>query len=238
MGRGVNRVYYAVHFIYKAIVDFVYPPHCALCDKYLQENEEILCTPCFRTLPLLDDPDMHASALEPQLGVMPHFERSLALYPYPESVEKLVHLFKYKGFTKLGDKLGRELGQMVLDFGYEKDIDAILPVPLHRRRRRERGYNQARILANAASEVCGIPVLHNVLFRTRYTKPQAKMNRQERALNLKGAFSITENADLKERCVALVDDVLTTGNTAHECSKVLMDANVGRIIALTLVRVK
>lgn len=116
------------------------------------------------------------------------------------------------------------------------DYDLIVPVPLHPRKARERGFNQSGVLAHGLSRRTGIKLLRNGLVRTRYTRTQTRLSRKDRQENVKGAFRISERAEINGKSVLLVDDVYTTGATVNECAEVLIGAGALMVDVLTLAR--
>lgn len=227
----------AARFFCRTIMDFVYPPLCLLCNRSLNNDERLVHAKCLAGLPLLDQEDLSEDPLTTALRFVPYFERSLALYPYSDQLQQLVHYFKYRGFRSLAEPLGRNLGHLIVDLGYSNQIDMLVPVPLHKNRLRERGYNQAELLAESMSDVCRIPVYAGVLVRNRSTPPQAQIKRAQRMRNLRDAFVVTDVGKVVDKTVALVDDVLTTGHTLNECSRMLSQAGAARVIAITVARV-
>lgn len=114
--------------------------------------------------------------------------------------------------------------------------DFILPVPLHVRRLRQRGYNQAGLLAKALGRKLGIPVRYDLLIRKCWTEPQTRLKRQERLENVKDAFTLTMPAKLEKCNILLIDDVFTTGTTLNECARTLKNGGAGAVLALTVSR--
>ncbi len=157
----------------------------------------------------------------------------------------LVHKFKYKGKTGLAKPLGLLLLKTFLTYWEKQEIDLIVPVPLHIKRFRKRGFNQAFLLIRdwgALSNVMNveIPCMEidtQILKRSKKTAPQIGLGRGARQKNLKDAFSIDEPGKIAGKRILLVDDVLTTGTTANECSKVLLRKGALRVDVLTLARV-
>jgi ComF family protein len=119
----------------------------------------------------------------------------------------------------------------------ELSADLIIPVPLHRSRERERGFNQAFELSRQFSRLTRIPLPTRLLVRTRPTKVQAGLSRRERRINLRGAFEVSRSRVLEDKTVLLIDDVFTTGATLNECAKILKENGALRINVLTLARV-
>jgi ComF family protein len=116
-------------------------------------------------------------------------------------------------------------------------VDLILPVPLHIRRLRERGFNQAAFLAKELGKKIGLPVHFSLLERRVWTEPQTRLKRQERLKNVKDAFSVAKPSEAEGRSVLLIDDVFTTGTTINECARALKSAGVANVHALTVARV-
>jgi len=151
-------------------------------------------------------------------------------------MRKCIHRVKYD--KKIG--LLKMLGHFVADFaGQEqylfKGVDMITFVPLHPAKARERGFNQSKAIAHSVSERLGIPLI-DILEKTRSTRPQSELSKEERARNLSGAFRIRRDRSPYRKTVLIVDDVFTTGSTLNECSRVLRDAGARAVDALTLTR--
>jgi len=222
---------------FRAALDFVYPPFCLLCGAYLEAKEELICGSCWQALPLLTQPLMPVANLHILAGVPAWFDESIAVYQYSPSAQELIHQFKYFGMQGLAKELGRKVGERIVQHNLAGEIDAFVPVPLHSQRLRERGYNQAELLARQAGEMTGVPCWKDALMRIRYTQPQAAMNREERRSNIHGAFSVKAGSEIGRSRIALVDDVLTTGSTMNECARVLRQAGAVSVMSVTAVRV-
>ncbi len=225
----------ALRSLWHSLLDFTYPACCVLCQASLTEEETIVCRICLDSLPRLDESFISGEHFSKQLGDKPWFSGSLALFSYNETLHKVIHLFKYKGYHSLARPLGEELGYLLRDTVLPENA-LLVPVPLHKRRLLERGYNQAHLLADGAAAVCGLPC-SALLQRTRYTLPQAKQSKSGRARNLAGAFRVLQPASVQGAAVILVDDLITTGHTMNECAKTLMLAGCSRVFCATLIRV-
>ena len=116
------------------------------------------------------------------------------------------------------------------------DLELIIPVPLHSRRLKERGFNQALLLAHQVSETYHIPLSSDNLFRVRRTRPQVELTGEERRKNVEGAFALRRPGDITDRRVVIIDDVFTTGATMNECAAVLKRSGAAQVTALTLAR--
>lgn len=170
------------------------------------------------------------------------FGRAVAYGSYDGGLRELVHLLKYNGVRPAANVLGRMLAEVIasLEPAFEQDIVMVIPVPLFKTRRRQRGFNQAELIARAAVKV--YPVrdrLHlgaDILQRKRDTHSQIGLTSHQRRENLRGAFAVTRAAEVTGREVLLVDDVYTTGTTASECARVLRRAGASQVWVATVAR--
>jgi ComF family protein len=164
-----------------------------------------------------------------------HFECAIAVMPSRGTIRELIHGLKYRNMTWAAQPLA-DFGVLGFrDPRMPRSPDFLVPVPLHPLRRRERGYNQAELLARAIGQRMEIPVL-DILRRVRNTTTQTHFDRKERMKNLSRAFKISSDQSIKESQILLVDDVLTTGSTLDECAKVLLAAGAGSVYALAIGR--
>ncbi len=150
------------------------------------------------------------------------------MWPHQDGWQQAILDFKFRNMPWLAEALAAELAPMLPD-----DYDVLVPVPLHPKRLRERGYNQSELLARALSEQIGIP-WKNSLRRIRHTPHQTGMSREQRLQNLNGAFDLKRGGDVVDRRILLVDDVFTTGTTLRQCAKVLHQCGAKEILGATL----
>lgn len=233
----VQAVAPAARSIFSMMADFVYPPSCLVCNKSLSQDADLICEPCWRAFPVLSNPHLPANRATLTLPPPHFFHSSLALYHYSEEIQHLIHLFKYRGFWRVGNELGRRLGRLLKTIPSYPAVDALVPVPLHRVRLRERGYNQSDVLAVAISQESGIPLWRKVIHRIRYTEPQAKMKHNDRIKNVFDAFQVKDDGRINGARILLVDDVFTTGSTLNECARTLRVAGAREVDCISLVRV-
>ena len=231
----------------EAAAGLLYPPHCAGCGTALEARFAGLCRACRRSRVRLDGPrcmicgQPFGGALTSVFRCMNCGDRGLAFefataaYRSRGVVRDLIHRFKYHRISHLRHLLARMLCEGFRDSRVAADPpDALVPVPLHPARRREREFNQAEVLAVLAGVRLGLPVL-DVLRRTRYTLTQTHFHREERFGNLEGAFAVRRGT-VAGRRLALVDDVLTTGSTADACARALREAGASAVIVITVAR--
>jgi ComF family protein len=230
------------------ILDFVYPQSCPMCSSPLKRDEEDVCEDCWRSLILLPFPycPYCKSFLEDEDEMANHRCACLSrpkdrrimavrsMGTFDDHYQKLVHRLKYDKKIRLGKRLAQSLGEKVTqDTGFT-DCDMVIPVPLHRARHRERGFNQSEILAEGIARATGLALAKDVLKRKRHTKDQTYLNARQRAENVRGAFVVTQPEKINAKQVILVDDVMTTGATLNECAGMLQNAGAGKVFAVTL----
>jgi ComF family protein len=169
----------------------------------------------------------------------PDFDRAVSFSEYKGALRGLIHLLKYEGVTSATKPLGQMLADAIAELSASGDSTPLLvPVPLHRRRRRSRGFNQAELLAHAAAGnfTDKLEIAPQVLVRHRETISQVGLSREERIENMHDAFRVTDPGRIRGRSVIVVDDVMTTGTTLSECARVLKRAGAERVWAATVAR--
>ena len=155
---------------------------------------------------------------------------------FDENFQEPIHHFKYKGKVSTGKSLGIRLAQELKKQNLS-DVAYLIPVPLHKTRKRERGFNQSEIVAESLGAELSLTVEKNILSRIKNTKYQTKLTVEERKQNVAGAFQVNDKQKiLKDRKIILVDDVITTGATLNECAKVLKQAGVKEILGVTIAK--
>ena len=163
----------------------------------------------------------------------PRYDQALAAGLFEGSLREAIHVYKYRPVRSLGEPLARWMAAQVR---LTASLDTVMPIPLHRKRLRLRGFNQALLLAQGAAERFDLPLVYDNLVRVRSTRPQVELSGLERIANVRGAFHLVRPDSVADKRVLLVDDVYTTGATMNECAKVLKDAGAAAVIVLTLAR--
>ena len=230
------------------ILDFIYPQTCPICRNPLKREEKDVCEECWKALARLPSPycpyckfffeneDEIADHQCASLGTAKD-RRILAvrsLSTFDDHYQKLVHRLKYDKKIQLGRRLAQELGESMLEDKEFAGCDMVIPVPLHRARERERGFNQSEVLAEGISRAIGISLTKGIMKRKRNTKDQTYLNAQQRAENVREAFVVTQPENIDGKRVILVDDVMTTGATLNECARMLLEVGATRVFAATL----
>ena len=209
--------------LFKDLLEFVYPPYCILCEAKLEPENKLVCTNCWERLGGI------SSTIETFISE----QRILALYRYSTDVRTIIHNLKYRDKTHLAVNLGNSIGKIIKEDKNIRKWDILIPIPLHKVKRRSRGFNQSELIVDAITEVSSIEKDNSSLIRHRYTRNQAALPMKERAANVKGAFSVVNNLKIKGKKIILVDDVITTGSTMLECIKTLKEAGAKEAVALS-----
>ena len=218
------------------ILDFLAPRHCVVCGKRLSPTERSLCSACLLHLPRTayqftpDDNPM----VQLFWKLTPIRQAVALIYYEPHSeVAQLVYEMKYRDRPDIGEDMGRLMANEMQLAHFFDGIDVLLPVPLSRKRLRQRGYNQSERLAVGISDITGLPVVTKALRRKHFRRSQTQLSRQERMENVTDMFLLHRGALLEGKHVLLIDDICTTGATIQACSKVLCDIPDIRISVLT-----
>ncbi len=164
------------------------------------------------------------------------FDQLFAVLKINETARSLIHEFKYREYKYIGEFLGKLIFELIKDRLIHEKFDIIAPVPLHKVKKRIRGFNQSEIIAKAISRYSGIPLIADLLKRTVYTDTQTKLSKEERKLNVSEAFTVNKKYDVKDKKIIIVDDVFTTGSTMNAVCGTLKRQNVKKSVALTIVR--
>jgi ComF family protein len=230
-------------------VDLLFPPICHLCREYIPEAGEVkLCPECLAKAPPLISPKCSCCGhpfespvgadhlCGPCITAPAPFVSARAALLFEGSTRELIHQFKYSKRVVLRRPLGLLAAAYLDNFAEEFRADLIVPVPLHTKRLRQRGFNQAILLGEIFSERWGVPLSRNNLKRIRWTEPQVNLGAAERAANVKGAFALNDEQEISGRKIILVDDVYTTGSTVKECCRVLLKGRAAEIAVLTVAR--
>jgi ComF family protein len=208
---------------FASITDLIYPPLCLSCQRLLERGGEFLCPDCWNAIQNATEESPLFIETADKLAASGVINGLVSLYVFEKegAFQVIVHNLKYSGVQALGVELGRRLGKVVIERGI--CVDAIIPVPLHRKKLRERGYNQAELIARGLSEVSGIPVRCDLIRRKKYTKTQTQLSLTERRANMENAFEVVpiRRCETQDKKFIVIDDVVTTGSTMIACASVL-----------------
>ena len=231
----------AAEKVYEGVLQLLFPLRCPVCDRIATPAGERICLECLGRLRLLTPPwCMKCGKKLAREGEFcadcqrrEHlFTRGRALYAY-ESAAVSIYRFKYGGRREYAEFFGEQIAEYLGNFIRSVQPDALVPIPLHKKRLAARGYNQAGLLAQAVGRRMGMPVCTDFLVRVKNTAPLKYENPKERQNNLKKAFNIARN-DVKLKRVILIDDIYTTGSTMDEAAVTLREAGVEEICFIAL----
>lgn len=218
------------------IADVVMPRYCVVCGGRLSVNEHFLCLCCRMDMPLtsfVDNPKGNIMA-QRFWGLAPIEKASAFFFFRPHSnMSHIIYDFKYHGNANLAVYMGRMMGGMARYREFLEGIDVIVPVPITKKRRRERGYNQSECLAIGLSIATGLPVDAESVVRTRFTSSQTRLSGAEREENVRNAFAMVGD-ELEGKHILIVDDVFTTGSTLLACMDALKPLKNYKVSVLTL----
>ncbi len=208
----------------QALSHLIFPVACVGCGSSSPASDQIFCVPCLMDLPITDLFQNANNDMEYRLAGRMKIKSAAALYYFAKGtkIQEAMHSLKYGRDRRVAEHFGKHFATQWLAADRLEIPDIIIPVPLHQKRRYQRGYNQSKIFALSISDTLDIPHL-DALIKTTHTESQTHKSRQERVSRLQGTIKTKQSVNLKEKHILLVDDVLTTGATIEVCYQALMD---------------
>ena len=228
------------------LFQFFLPPQCPCCERFSEEGKQGFCSNCLSQIRWIEPPFCSICGIpfisrevetHPCSACVTHrkyFTIARALGAFEGSLQETIHRWKYQGKTYLTPFFASWMAEGLNRYWEPGSLDVLIPVPLHTRRLRERGFNQGLLLAKDLSRRTGIPYRKTILQKKKSTVPQVNLSGAKREKGLRGAFHVIEKEELSGLSVLLIDDVYTTGATVNECSKVLLKGGAERVDVLTL----
>jgi len=238
--RQMRNIFIRQNALIARLLNILYPSQCPMCGTSSDVfNLSPICSSCWSgirryrgpsckvcALPFVSE---HSKVCGQCLKKTPPFSKVITYGLYEDILAEAINQLKFHGIKRISKTLGRLLLSLDLP-----ETEGIVPVPVTIKRLRERGFNQSLLIARVIEKESKVPLLMDTLLKKKETPPQIGLSAKERLLNLKNAFEVKGN--IKGRRLLLVDDVMTTGATVTECSKVLMKAGAEEVIVLTLAR--
>ncbi|SBV97101.1 phosphoribosyltransferase family protein [uncultured Dysgonomonas sp.] len=222
--------------LFRDFLNLFFPDLCVVCNQRLSEGEEHICTDCLLLLPKTNFHLQPDNRLEQFFaGRMPF--RQIAAFAYfvkGGSIQSIIHELKYKRNPEIGRFIGALCGENIKDSTFIADIDYLVPVPLHPKRQKERGYNQSLEICKGISDITGIPIDDKTLIRKVNNKSQTKNARFDRWKNVEDIFSLSDTDNFEGKHILLVDDVITTGSTLESCAREILKCKDCRISIYTV----
>ncbi|GAB4301298.1 MAG: ComF family protein [Marinilabiliales bacterium] len=216
--------------------NLIYPDICMSCGNNLLSNEQYLCVDCYYDLPRTNfykDPENPVAKI---FWGRAKIEQAFSYFYFSKGskFQKLIHHIKYQGYKELGYYLGKNFGMEIKDFFPEDYFDYLIPVPLHPKKEKKRGFNQSEWIANGIGEALNVNVDSKSLIRNVYTETQTKKSRIERWKNVESIFQLKNPEKFNKKHIVIIDDVITTGSTIEACIETINNACNARISVMTL----
>jgi len=218
------------------LLNLFFPKVCYACTSMLADNEKHICTVCRHNLPLTNFHFEADDTLKKMLYGRLKLEQATALLKFQKKgiVQHLLHNLKYRGHETIGEMLGQWLGNELKTLEEYKSVDLIIPVPVHKRKLRKRGYNQVAKFGVEIAKALNVPYIDHVLVKTSATKTQVFKKRIARWNNFEEVFSVKNLDEIDGKHILLVDDIITTGATIEACANVLLKAKNIKISIATM----
>lgn len=212
--------------IINALLDFAYPDTCLICNTPLIKGEKYICNNCLYQIPRPNIKSYSENIVAEKFYGKIKFEKAISGFIYQKDtiIQKLLEEFKYKNQKDLAYHIARNIALRPQFKDFFLNLDEIIPIPLHPKRYKQRGYNQSEYIAKGISSVYKIPINTTSIYRKINTKTQTKKNKEERANNVKNIFAIKDTSYFNKKSILLVDDVITTGATLSECAKTITNS--------------
>lgn len=221
--------------VFNPLLDFVYPPVCMTCGRMLGDGEDRVCARCWKSFTALDPHGGRLEEMRERFRADGWVADCVSCFSFEKEgrFQEVIHLLKYGGMSRLGTRLGWEIGTRICLEERFSGADCLVPVPLHSLKRRERGYNQCDYLCRGIAGVASIPVRSSFLARKKYTASQTTLSIVERRANVAGAFIVPPKfiRAIEGRTIIVVDDVITTGATLGACARALREHGASCVLA-------
>lgn len=225
-----------IYSVLKDIGAVVYPEMCIACRKRLLHQEKTLCLLCRSSLPTTNfhnDPDNPVAKIF--WGRVPlAFAAAFLYFSAKGKVQKMIHFLKYKRNSDIGILLGKLYGLELAKLSHFNTVDFIVPVPLHPKKLKKRGYNQSEIIARGLSAAMQIPVDTSSFARNVFTETQTKKSKYKRWENVDSIFGLADSTVFEDKHILLVDDVITTGATIEACAQEILKSKGARVSVVAL----
>ena len=219
-----------------AVINLFFPKTCHACDAILIDNETDICVRCRHELPLTNYHFERPETVKKIFYGRVHLEAATALFYFHKSgrVQHLLHHLKYKGKEEIGRVFGNWLGAEILESPYFESIDIVIPVPIHSKKLKQRGYNQVALFAQQIAKILNASYVDDVLLKSINTKTQVFQSREARFHSVADSFYTQNLNTIDAQHILLVDDIITTGATVEACALVLNPENKIRLSVATI----
>ena len=218
------------------LINLFFPKICYACESILSDNETEICVECRHELPLTNYHFDRPETVKKIFYGRVELEAATALFYFHKSgrIQQLLHKLKYKGKERIGHVFGNWLGAELLESPYFESIDVVIPVPIHLKKLKQRGYNQVALFAQQIARVLNASYQDNVLLKSTNTKTQVFQSREARFQSVAHSFYVQNMDAIEDKHILLVDDIITTGATIEACALVLNPEKKLRISVATI----
>lgn len=216
----------------------MYPPVCFTCDHYLTGDESRVCSNCWNSFTRIESSHPTWQEIKGKLTSEEVVDDLLSCFLFEKEgrLQDVIHRLKYNGMKSLGVRLGREIGNRISSDPVYCGVDGLIPIPLHKLKQRERGYNQSEYICKGIQEITQIPLYSSLIIRKKYTESQTQLDLQQRKENVGNAFTMHPKYSslVKGKRFILVDDVITTGSTINACANELRARGAVQVFAASV----
>ena len=215
----------SIKYYLDALLQLFFPSICYACNDHQIDHEEMLCLRCLQQLPytsfesILDNPT--EKLFWGRIQIM--FACSIFYFEKENIIQQFIHQIKYKNEKQLGIFMGRLMGMKLISIPELQQIDYMIPMPLHPKKEKKRGYNQATLLCKGIKETCELDYDEKLITRIKQTQTQTKKSRIERWQNVEEVFCVPSPEKIINKNILLIDDVITTGASAESCGRILLE---------------
>lgn len=215
----------ALIFLLGKLINILYPKQCIICGKL---NEDEICTKCYNRIEQNEKIDKYTDK---------SFDEHLYIFKYEGKIRNLIIDYKFNDKAYLNDFFVKIILKNKKICRKIKNYDIIIPVPIHIKRKRQRGYNQSELITHKiAKEFDKLKLVTDCLIKQKHTAMQSSLTRRQRQQNVKQVYKIINKEKIKEKSIILFDDIYTTGATANECAKVLKENGAKEILVFTIAK--
>ncbi len=224
------------------LINLIFTETCFSCNQRIQANEKYLCQECELKLDFITDicPKCGAELSDTECRYCREgnyvFTKARSLFQFNKQIQALIHNLKYNEISGVAKYLTEKTVTYLKEFQPFGEIDFICPVPLHKVKKRERGYNQAELISKNLASQLNWEHASDLITRIRYTNTQTSLSKEKRCENVKNAFRINKKYEMKDKNILIIDDVFTTGATINSISNLLKHNQIGKIYVLTIAR--
>lgn len=212
-------------FLWNKLIDILYPKTCEICGK---ENIDLICNKCYKDINEVFKIDKYSDK---------YFKEHLYIFKYEGKIRNLIIDYKFNDKSYLCEFFSKIIIKNKKICRKIKKYDIIIPVPIHLKRKNERGYNQSELVASKiVKKLRKIELVKNCLAKQKHTFPQSSLTKEERKQNVKQVYKVINKDKIKDKSILLFDDIYTTGSTANECAKVLKENGAKEVIVFTLAK--